>query len=725
MEQERNIERELAENFILYTDRNVFLTGKAGTGKTTLLQDILSKTSKKTAVVAPTGVAAINAGGMTIHSMFQLPTKSFTPDNEVVDQEIFVNRINLATLQRIRTERKRLFQELELLIIDEISMVRADLLDAIDFTLRRMRGSQEPFGGVQLLVIGDLYQLAPIVKDYVWPTLNKYYETPFFFSSIAWQYSNALTFELNKIYRQEDESFIQILNNIRNGIKDENDIDRLNQNFNHKLEASETITLTTHNRKADAINQTELNRLDAQKFELEAKVKGQFNESSYPTNEKIVLKKGAQVMFLRNHTDGLYYNGKIGVVQGNTDEGVKVFCKGDHETILVEPIEWKNTRYKLNEASGEIEPEEVGSFEQYPLKLAWAVTVHKSQGLTFDKAIVDLEDTFAPGQLYVALSRCRSLEGLTLSSRIKEANIIVDARVKSYYEISTIPENAEALLEKAKYEFEDKKLRRSFDFNKINDHLNAWEETVRASDLPEKATIIKMIRALQKKGTEMQKIALSFENQLHKFMISEEDTTDQIIDRCQKGIHYFTNEVHTLMVTTMEDHRRAYKIKPRTRKYIREVEGVISHLWKYSETLYGLMYREIELHPEKPKYKRIVLFNPDKKDVKPKREKGETQKTTLEMWEEGKTLEEICKLRSLKLGTIQTHMSKWIKEGKVDIAPFMDMKKVESVWKTIEDNPHKTSAELREIYPDSLEYSELTMVRNWAFAKGYIKDKEK
>ncbi|MFT6333539.1 MAG: hypothetical protein ACJATI_000266 [Halioglobus sp.] len=725
MEQERNIERELAENFILYTDRNVFLTGKAGTGKTTLLQDILSKTSKKTAVVAPTGVAAINAGGMTIHSMFQLPTKSFTPDNEVVDQEIFVNRINLATLQRIRTERKRLFQELELLIIDEISMVRADLLDAIDFTLRRMRGSQEPFGGVQLLVIGDLYQLAPIVKDYVWPTLNKYYETPFFFSSIAWQYSNALTFELNKIYRQEDESFIQILNNIRNGIKDENDIDRLNQNFNHKLEASETITLTTHNRKADAINQTELNRLDAQKFELEAKVKGQFNESSYPTNEKIVLKKGAQVMFLRNHTDGLYYNGKIGVVQGNTDEGVKVFCKGDHETILVEPIEWKNTRYKLNEASGEIEPEEVGSFEQYPLKLAWAVTVHKSQGLTFDKAIVDLEDTFAPGQLYVALSRCRSLEGLTLSSRIKEANIIVDARVKSYYEISTIPENAEALLEKAKYEFEDKKLRRSFDFNKINDHLNAWEETVRASDLPEKATIIKMIRALQKKGTEMQKIALSFENQLHKFMISEEDTTDQIIDRCQKGIHYFTNEVHTLMVTTMEDHRRAYKIKPRTRKYIREVEGVISHLWKYSETLYGLMYREIELHPEKPKYKRIVLFNPDKKDVKPKREKGETQKTTLEMWEEGKTLEEICKLRSLKLGTIQTHMSKWIKEGKVDIAPFMDMKKVESVWKTIEDNPDKTSAELREIYPDSLEYSELTMVRNWAFAKGYIKDKEK
>jgi hypothetical protein len=661
---------------------------------------------------------------MTIHSMFQLPTKSFTPNNEIVDQELFVNRVNLATLQKIRTERKRLFQELELLIIDEISMVRADLLDAIDYTLRRMRRNQEPFGGVQLLVIGDLYQLAPVVRDYVWPTLNKYYETPFFFSSIAWQYSNALTFELNKIYRQEDENFINILNNIRNGIKDENDITRLNENFNHKLEASETITLTTHNRKADAINQTELNRLDSQKFELEAKVKGQFNESSYPTNEKIILKKGAQVMFLRNHQDGIYYNGKIGIVQGKTDEGVKVFCKGDHETILVEPIEWKNTRYKLNEASGEIEPEEVGSFEQYPLKLAWAVTVHKSQGLTFDKAIVDLEDTFAPGQLYVALSRCRSLEGLTLSSMIKAANIIVDPRVKNYYQLSTIPANAEELLEKAKYEFEDKKLRKSFDFNKINDHLDAWEDDVRRSELPEKATVIKMIRALQKKGLEMQKIAFNFENQLHKFMLSEDDVKEQIIDRCQKGIQYFTNEVHTLMITAMEDHRRAYKVKPRTRKYIREVEGLISHFWKYTETLYGLMYRDVKLHPEEPKYKRIVLFNPDKKKEKPKREKGETQKITLEMWEEGKTLEEICKLRSLKIGTIQTHMSMWIKFGKVDIASFMDMKKVEAVWKMIQDNPDKSSAEVREIYPDSLEYSELTMVRNWAFIKGYIEDEK-
>jgi len=724
MNQEQNLERELAENFVLYTDRNVFLTGKAGTGKTTLLHDILHKTNKKTAVVAPTGVAAINAGGMTIHSMFQLPTKSFTPNNDPVNQDLFVNRTNLVTVQKIRKERKRLLQELQLLIIDEISMVRADILDAIDYTLRRMRRNQEPFGGVQLLVIGDLYQLAPVVRDYIWPTLNKYYETPFFFSSIAWQYSNALTFELKKIYRQEDETFIRILNNIRNGVKKEEDINRLNDNFNHKFEAADTITLTTHNKKADAINQTELRRIDSREFELNARVTGQFNESSYPTNEKIVLKKGAQVMFIRNHSEGIYYNGKIGVVQGKSEDGVKVFCKGDHETILVEPIEWKNTRYKLNEATGDIEPEEIGAFEQYPLKLAWAVTVHKSQGLTFDKAIVDLENTFAPGQLYVALSRCRSLEGLTLSSMIRAENIIVDQRVSNFYQLSAIPDNAQEILEKAKNQFQDKKLRKSFDFEKLIDHIEQWQDTVKETDLPEKLTVSKLVRSFKKKGEELQKVAKSFENQLAQLMEAntDEERMNAILDRCEKGIKYFTNEVHTLMITTLENHKRAYKIKPRTRKYIREVEDLISHFWKYIETLYSLEYRDKTLHAEEPKYKRVVMFNPDKKAKEPKRVKGETQRITLEMWEEGKTLAEICKLRSLKIGTIQTHMSKWIKEGKVEVESFMDIEKVKLVWKTIQDNPDKSSAEIREIVNFPLEYSELTMVRNWAFAKGLDKD---
>lgn len=725
MEPDQNIERNLAEEFILYTDRNVFLTGKAGTGKTTLLHDILAKTNKKTAVVAPTGVAAINAGGMTIHSLFQLPTKSFIPNNDMTNREFFVNRSALVTIQKIRKERKRLFQELELLVIDEISMVRADMLDAVDHTLRRMRKNQQPFGGVQLLVIGDLYQLAPVVKEYIWPTLSKYYSTPFFFSSIAWHHSNALTIELKKIYRQDDQAFIRILNNIRNGVKDEADITRLNENFTHKSKAAETITLTTHNRKADAINQTELARLDSIEFSVSAIIKGQFNESAYPTPEKIVLKKGAQVMFIRNHPEGLYYNGKIGTVKSKSEDGIEVICEGDNNSIFVEKIEWKNTRYKLNEASGTIEPEDIGSFEQYPLKLAWAVTVHKSQGLTFDNAIVDLEDTFAPGQLYVALSRCRSLEGLTLSSMIRTENIIIDQRVSSYYNQSQIPENANELLLDAKNQFEDRKLRKTFDFLKINEHLESWEDSIKESNIPEKADAFKIAKELKKKGINMQTIATTFEKQLSILMDTpnQEEAMNSIMDRAEKGIKYFTAEVHDKMIKPLDDHRRAYMVKTRTRKYVKELEDIISHLWGYVERLYQLKYRDTDLYSLEPAYKRVVMFNP-KKPKKPKREKGETHRITLEMWEKGKTIEEIAKERSLVKSTILSHMSKWVKEGKVEISSFMEMAKANKVWKCIQDNPYKSSAEIRELVPFPLEYSELAMVRNWAHFTGLAETKK-
>lgn len=724
-----NIERELAEQFILYTNRNVFLTGRAGTGKTTLLQDILSKTSKKAVVVAPTGVAAINAGGMTIHSMFQLPTKSFIPSNDMTDRELFINRSELVTVQKIRKERRRLLQELELLIIDEISMVRADLLDALDFTLRRLRKNQNPFGGTQLLVIGDLFQLAPVVKEYIWPTLNRYYKTPFFFSSIAWKYSNALTIELKTIYRQEDEIFISILNNIRNGIKSEADINRLNENFNHKTKANETITLTTHNRKADAINQTELTRIEAPEISLNAKITGQFNESSYPTNEKIILKKGAQVMFIRNHPDGLYYNGKIGTVDSKTNDGIYVQCEENASPILVEPIEWKNTRYKLNEASNEIEPEDIGAFEQYPLKLAWAVTVHKSQGLTFDHAIVDLEDTFAPGQLYVALSRCRSLDGLTLSSMIRPNNIIVDSRVSAYYESSTPPENVNTILEKEKQNFEDIKLRKCFNLEKIIDHFEAWEEGITESDLPAKADIFILARQLKKKALALQSTASTFEKQLFGLMKLEDDeqSMQSILERGEKGINYFTEEVHEKLIKPLDDHRRKYMVKPKTRKYIMGLRDLISHVWVYVNQLYSIEYRRQRLYTSQPKYKRVVLFNPDqsKESKKPKRQKGETQRITLELWNEGKSVLEIARERNLVMGTIKSHMSKWIKEGKVDIEKLMDMEKVKTAWKCIEDNPDKSSAEIREIIPFNIDYSELAMVRNWAYFTGLDGMKEK
>ncbi|MDF1696855.1 MAG: helix-turn-helix domain-containing protein [Saprospiraceae bacterium] len=727
MDTTKNFEKDLAEQFVLHTQKNIFLTGRAGTGKTTLLQEILKKTSKKSVVVAPTGVAAINAGGMTIHSMFQLPTKTFIPSSETVNRDYFINRNELVTVQKIRKERRRLLQELELLVIDEISMVRADLLDAVDFTLRRLRKNQNPFGGVQLLVIGDLYQLAPVVKEFIWPTLNRYYKTPFFFSSIAWKHSQAFTIELKKIYRQEDETFISILNNIRNGTRVEADIDRLNANFNHKLKASETITLTTHNSKANAINQTELNRIDTPEFKLNAKITGQFNESSYPTNEQIILKEGAQVMFIRNHSDGLYYNGKIGTVLSKTEDGISVQCEGDAHPIFVEPIEWKNTRYQLNEATNEIEPEEVGSFEQYPLKLAWAVTVHKSQGLTFDHAIVDLEDTFAPGQLYVALSRCRSLEGLTLSSRIRPENIIVDQRVGAFYEISKPPENVAQILQESKQEYEDISLRKSFYLVKIVDHMEVWEEGITEIEIPEKANVFLLARQLKKKSKALQETALKFEKQLYFLTQSEEEEAlASIFDRGEKGILYFTEEVHEKLIKPLDDHRRKYMVKPKTRRYIQGIRDLINHLWTYVNTLYAIEYRGSKIYSKEPKYKRVILFNPDSKKgaKKPKRQKGETQRITLELWNEGKSILEIAKERNLVIGTIKSHMSKWIKEGKVPIEKVMDMEKVKTAWECIQNHPDKSSAEIREVIPFNIDYSELSMVRSWAHFSGLDGNKE-
>jgi len=405
-----NRERDLAEGFILHTNRSVFLTGKAGTGKTTLLREIIKKTKKSTAVVAPTGVAAINAKGVTIHSFFQLPTTTFLPTSERVEYDRITNRKTLAQNQKLRTEKRQLIVELELLIIDEISMVRADLLDAIDFTLRRIRKRPAPFGGVQLLVIGDLFQLAPIVKPDDWNVLKSYYKSPFFFDAIAWQESNAVSIELQKVYRQADQTFISVLNRIRNGISKQEDIDHLNLRYDPFADTEEIITLTTHNRKADSINNKELDNLLTKSVQLKANVTGHFAPSAYPTREVITIKEGAQIMFVKNHPDGIYYNGKLGTIETIDKDKIKVHLIEDDRAIDVVEEQWKNTKYVVDPETKKIEQQNIGTFEQYPFRLAWAITVHKSQGLTFEDVILDLENTFAPGQLYVALSRCRSLE---------------------------------------------------------------------------------------------------------------------------------------------------------------------------------------------------------------------------------------------------------------------------------------------------------------------------
>ena len=460
---EQNDQLRTAWDFVENTGRSIFLTGKAGTGKTTFLKDVMSGSRKRPIVVAPTGVAAINAGGVTIHSFFQLPFSPYVPGAKVESKFDFSR------------EKRKIIASIDLLIIDEISMVRADLLDAIDAVLRRFREHNQPFGGVQLLMIGDLAQLTPVVTPEDERMLKPYYDTPYFFGSKALQQIDYVTIQLEHVYRQQDASFINILNEIRSGQPSADALAKLNSrsltlNPFPRGEGSGYIRLTTHNNLANFYNESELQKLPGPSYTYRAEIKGTFPDYSYPTAEALVLKEGAQVMFVKNDPSGkhLYYNGRIGRVMEASDNRLTVYCEGDSEAIEVEPLEWENTRYTLNEQTREIEAEVQGTFKQLPLRLAWAITIHKSQGLTFDRAIIDANQSFAPGQVYVALSRCRTLEGLILATPLEARAIINDERVDSY--IAQQEYQAERSIQKLpllKQEYERYLLLQLFDFRSI------------------------------------------------------------------------------------------------------------------------------------------------------------------------------------------------------------------------------------------------------------------
>ena len=421
----RNEELRTAWDFVENTGTSIFLTGKAGTGKTTFLRTLKERLPKRMVVVAPTGVAAINAGGVTIHSFFQLPLSPYVPDSSYKSKFDF------------SAEKRNIIRTLDLLVIDEISMVRSDLLDAVDNVLRRFRNSRLPFGGVQLLMIGDLQQLVPVVTEQDAALLNRYYDTPFFFGSKALQKLYYVTIELKHVYRQSDEHFVRLLNQIREGKATSQDFAELNRRYVPDFRPHPDdgyIRLTTHNAMAQRYNDGELQRLPSHAFVFDAEIEGTFPEYAYPTDQRLVLKEGAQVMFVKNDPAATprFYNGKIGRVVSITKEGISVKCPGDDSTILVQPMEWENAKYVLNEQTKEIESQVQGTFSQYPLRLAWAITIHKSQGLTFERAIIDAALSFASGQLYVALSRCKTLEGLVLASQITERALINDPRVDQY-----------------------------------------------------------------------------------------------------------------------------------------------------------------------------------------------------------------------------------------------------------------------------------------------------
>lgn len=430
---EQNSELALAWQFIENTGTHLFLTGKAGTGKTTFLRKLKRESPKRMVVIAPTGIAAINAGGVTIHSFFQIPFAPYVPESSFSTNGQATYRF------RFGKEKINIIRSMDLLVIDEISMVRADLLDAVDEMLRRYRDRHKPFGGVQLLMIGDLQQLAPVVKDEEWQMLKKYYDTPYFFSSRALKQTEYCTIELKTVYRQSDGAFLDLLNRIRENHCDPQVLEALNRRYLPDFQPRKEegyIRLVTHNYQAQRINNYELEQLPGRSYAFRATIDGKFPEYSYPTDELLELKKGAQVMFVKNDSSGehRYYNGMIGEVTDLSADSIEVRAKDSTATFLLQEEEWANAKYVLDEESKEIVEDIEGTFRQFPLKLAWAITIHKSQGLTFERAIIDASSSFAHGQTYVALSRCKTLEGLVLSAPLSAKAVISDRAVDRFTE---------------------------------------------------------------------------------------------------------------------------------------------------------------------------------------------------------------------------------------------------------------------------------------------------
>ncbi len=551
----QNPELELASNFVRHTNRNIFLTGKAGTGKTTFLHNMKRNSHKRMIVVAPTGVAAINAGGVTIHSFFQMPFSPYIPKNYIEG----IAKSNQQQENRFSKLKVGIIRSLDLLVIDEISMVRADLLDGIDEVLRRYRDHSKPFGGVQLLMIGDLHQLAPVVKEDEWSLLQPYYETYFFFGSRALQQTKYVSIELKHIYRQSDAAFISLLNKIRDNRLDIETFQTLNERYKPEIldeDDNGIITLTTHNAQALAINETKLNRLDAKPHTFMAKVEGDFPAYAYPTENELILKVGAQVMFVKNHSSAekLYYNGKIGTIEKFDDNQIHVKCKDDLITIKVEVEKWDNVKYEIDEATKDIKETVIGTFQQYPLKLAWAITIHKSQGLTFEKAIIEAQAAFAFGQVYVALSRCKTLEGLYLSSPITKHCIKTDETVSSFtHQIEQNPVGNEVLND-AISAYQQTLVFEVFSMNLLKYRLTSLMKQVieHEKSLHEQTTSV--LTAMETSTiTELFEVADKFKSQLNQLVVQQKNVEENqnLQERIKKACTYFIEKIETLIISNL------------------------------------------------------------------------------------------------------------------------------------------------------------------------------
>ena len=548
-----NLQLDLAFNYLENTGTNIFLTGKAGTGKTTFLKKLKETSPKRMIVVAPTGVAAINAGGVTIHSFFQLPFGPYIPGSEMASGQ------NKSYSHKFSRDKINIIRSMDLLVIDEVSMVRADLLDAISDMLRRYRDRNKPFGGVQLLLIGDLQQLAPVAKEDEWNLLREHYASPFFFDSKALSESDYLCIELTQVYRQADDTFVRLLNNIRENRFDENTLHTLNQRYIPNFKPNDKagyITLTTHNYQAQQINNRKLQELPGPAYTYKAEIKDDFPAYSYPTDEVLELKQDAQVMFVKNDSSGerRYYNGKIGRIVFISPSKIIVSDELGND-ITVDRETWTNVKYTIDENTKDITETIAGSFSQYPLKTAWAITIHKSQGLTFEHAIIDASAAFSHGQVYVALSRCKTLEGMVLSSPITRNAMISDEKILSYTSSLSERQPCEDQLRQAQQQYYLRLATELFDFNLVQQKLQytSYAAYTHLQKLyPELSVQYSNTRdAFRSTVTD---VGERFIQQLKRLITGNTDylKDETIQERVRKGVAYFLEQIDRLCTPLQE-----------------------------------------------------------------------------------------------------------------------------------------------------------------------------